>query len=292
MKLHSTKHHRITSGQIWLEEHHLHLQHHCSAAQSVQHELQFVAPREGDLNVTPGNSFRSLPAHVRSSLSSPIPPPSLISAGLSPGNDVTRRQRQQQLNRSLFTSPLQNLVQKSHHHNCDRPEFLQDSKLDENQLGRRRRRRSLSPGHHHRQTSNNVIETSNTRSSSSMEVPGLARDMGNQHRGKLHLPGSVLNPSVLPNTSNWGNCTSGGRSTVVPVAGIGGGGGSAATGTTSFLLCLLLLPHSGHHSSEKKTWILEICQNMETKCGFYYFLPTCTLVPICVVVSHVHNFLM
>ncbi len=92
--------------------------------------------------------------------------------------------------------------------------------------------------------SNNVIETSNTRSSSSMEVPGLARDIGNQHRGKLGLPGSVLNPSVLPNTSNWGNCTSGGHSTVVPVAGIagGGGGGSAATGTTSFLLLLLLLP--------------------------------------------------
>lgn len=225
MKLHSTKHHQITSGQIWLKEHHL--QHHCSAAQSVQHELQFVAPREGDLNVTPGNSFRSLPAHVRSSLSSPIPPPSLISARLSPANNV-RRRRQQQLNRSLFTSPLQNLVQKSHHHNCDHPEFLQDSKLDENQLGRRRRR-NLSPSRHHRQTSNNVIETSNTRSSS-MEVPGLARDMGNQHRGNSGLPGSVLNPSVLPNTSNWGNCTSGGRSTVVPVAGIGGGGGSAATG--------------------------------------------------------------
>lgn len=242
MKVHSTKHHRITSGQMWLEEQHLHLQHHCSAAKSVQHELQFVTPREGDLNVTPGNSFRSLPAHVRSSLSSPIPPPSLISAGLSPANDVTRR-RQQQLNRSLFTSPLQNLVHRSHHHNCDRPEFLQDSKLDENKLGIRRRR-SLSPGRHHRQMSNNVIETSNTRSSSSMEVPGLARDIGNQHRGKLGLPGSVLNPSVLPNTSNWGNCTSGGHSTVVPVAGIagGGGGGSAATGTTSFLLLLLLLP--------------------------------------------------
>jgi fatty acid desaturase len=40
------------------------------------------------------------------------------------------------------------------------------------------------------------------------------------------------------------------------------------------LLFFFFFPHSGHHSSEKKTWILEICQNLETKCGFYYFLPT------------------
>jgi hypothetical protein len=33
-------------------------------------------------------------------------------------------------------------------------------------------------------------------------------------------------------------------------------------------------PHSGHHSSEKRTRTLEICQSLETKCGFYYFLPT------------------